>query len=89
MALGARRAQVMRMVIGQALRVIAIGVAVGIPFALAGANSLRALLYGVTPFDPAPLALGAAVLVVVGAAAALIPSRNAAHVDPLVAIRSE
>jgi len=47
------------------------------------------LLYGVTPFDPAPLASGAAVLVIVGVFAALIPSRNAARVDPLVAIRCE
>jgi len=89
MALGARRMQVMRMVIAQALRVVAIGVAIGIPFALAGARSLRALLYGVTPFDPGPLATGAAVLVAVGVLAALIPSRNAARVDPLVAIRCE
>jgi ABC-type antimicrobial peptide transport system permease subunit len=50
---------------------------------------LQALLYGITPFDPAPLAAGAAVLVVVGTLAALIPSRNAARVDPLIAIRSE
>ena len=89
MALGAARWQVVRMVIGQALLVVAIGVGVGVPFALAGARSLRALLYGITPFDPAPLASGAAVLVIVGAAAAIIPSRNAAQVDPLVAIRSE
>ena len=89
MALGARRSQVMRMVLGQALLVVAIGVGIGIPFALAGAQSLRALLYGITPFDPVPLASGAAVLVVVGALAALIPSRNAARVDPLVAIRCE
>jgi predicted permease len=89
MALGARRSQVVRMVIGQALRVVAIGVGVGVPFALLGARSLQALLYGITPFDPAPLAAGAAVLVIVGTAAALIPSRNAARVDPLVAIRCE
>jgi predicted permease len=89
MALGAGRNQVVRMVIGQALRVVGIGVAVGIPFALLGARSLRALLYGITPFDPSPLASGAAVLVIVGVLAALIPSRSAARVDPLVAIRSE
>jgi ABC-type antimicrobial peptide transport system permease subunit len=89
MALGARRSQVVRMVIGQALRVVAIGVGVGVPFALLGARSLQALLYGITPFDPAPLAAGAAVLVIVGTAAALIPSHNAARVDPLVAIRCE
>jgi predicted permease len=89
MALGAGRSQVVRMVIGQALVVVAIGVTVGVPFALAGARSLRALLYGVTPFDPAPLALGAAVLVMVGLLAALVPSRNASRVDPLVAIRCD
>ena len=89
MALGATRSQVVRMVIAQALLVVAIGVGVGIPFALVGARSLRALLYGITPFDPAPLASGAAVLVIVAALAALIPSRNAARVDPLVAIRCE
>jgi predicted permease len=89
MALGARRSQVVRMVIGQALRVVAIGVALGIPFALVGARSLRALLYGITPFDPTTLATGATVLVIVGTLAALIPSRNAARVDPLVAIRCE
>jgi putative ABC transport system permease protein len=89
MALGARRSQVVRMVIGQALLVVAVGVGVGIPFALVGARSLRALLYGITPFDPAPLASGAVVLVIVGALAALIPSRRAARVDPLVALRCE
>jgi len=89
MALGARRSQVVRMVISQALLVVVIGVGLGIPFALAGARSLSALLYGVTPFDPVPLTSGAAVLVFVGVLAALIPSRNAARVDPLVAIRSE
>jgi predicted permease len=56
MALGARRSQVVRMVIGQALLVVAIGIGVGIPFALVGARSFRALLYGITPIDTAPLA---------------------------------
>ena len=89
MALGAGRAQVVRMVIGQAMVVVAIGVGLGVPFALAGARSLRALLYGITPFDPAPLIGGAVALVSVGVLAALVPSRNAARVDPLVAIRAE
>ena len=89
MALGAGRSQVIRMVIGQGLTVVIVGVGLGIPVALLGARSLRALLYGVTPFDPAPLSLGAVVLVFVGVLAALIPSRTAARVDPLVAIRSD
>jgi predicted permease len=89
MALGAPRSRVVRMVLGQALVVVALGVVAGVPFALAGARSLRALLYGVTPFDPMPPASGAIVLAIVGLLAALIPSRNAARVDPLVAIRCD
>jgi predicted permease len=89
MALGAGRGHVMRMVVRQALGVVVIGLAIGVPLALAGARSLRALLYGVTPFDPVPLAIAALVLVVVGVLASLLPSRNAARVDPLIAIRTE
>jgi putative ABC transport system permease protein len=89
MALGASRRQVVRMVVGQALALVALGVVIGVPLSLVGANALRALLYGVTPFDPIPLALSAAVLVAVGAMASLLPSRSAARVDPLIAIRSE
>jgi predicted permease len=89
MALGAGRGQVMRMVMRQALALVVIGVAIGVPLALMGARSLRALLYGVTPFDPLPLAISVAVLILVGALASLLPSRSAAGVDPLIAIRSE
>ncbi|HKS05374.1 MAG TPA: ADOP family duplicated permease [Gemmatimonadaceae bacterium] len=89
MALGASQTQVIRMVLGQALALVAIGVAVGVPLAFVGARSLRALLYGVTPFDPLPLAIGAAVLVAVGTIASLVPSRSAARVDPLIAIRAD
>ena len=89
MALGASRAQVIRMVVGQGLTLVILGVAIGVPLAIAGARSLRALLYGVTPFDPLTLAASSVVLVAVGVVASLLPSRNAARVDPLIAIRSE
>ena len=89
MALGASRAQVIRMVVGQGLTLVILGVAIGLPLAIAGARSLRALLYGVTPFDPVTLASASFVLVGVGVVASLLPSRNAARVDPLIAIRSE
>jgi predicted permease len=89
MALGAGTGHVVRMVIRQALTLVVIGVAIGVPLALAGAQSMRALLYGVTPFDPAPLGISAAVLVTVGLVSSLLPSRNAVRVDPLIAIRSE
>ncbi len=89
MALGAGGGQVMRMVMAQALKLVVVGVVIGVPLALGGARAMRALLYGVTPFDPLPVVLSATVLVVVGLVAALVPSRNAARVDPLVAIRSD
>jgi ABC-type antimicrobial peptide transport system permease subunit len=78
MALGADRGQVMRMVLGQALRLVGMGVAIGIPLALGGARAMRALLYGVTPFDPLPLAASAAVLVAAGLAASRCRAARAA-----------
>jgi predicted permease len=89
MALGASRAQVIRMVLGQGLVLVLAGLLMGVPLALAAARSLGALLYGVTPFDPLTLTLGALILAVAGMTASLIPSANAAKVDPLIAIRAE
>jgi predicted permease len=89
MALGADRRQVVRMVIGQGLTIVALGVVIGVPIALLGARSLRALLYGISAFDPVPLLIGAGVLTLTGALASLIPSNSAAKVDPLVAIRAD
>jgi ABC-type antimicrobial peptide transport system permease subunit len=77
------------MVLGQALKLVLIGVTVGVPLALAGARSMRALLYGVTPFDPLPLVAGVAVLVAVGIVAAILPTRTASRVDPVVALRTD
>lgn len=89
MALGASRGQVVRMVLGQALALVTVGVALGMPLAVLGARSLRALLYGVTPYDAVPLVLGGSALVAVGLLASLVPSGKAARVDPLIAIRAE
>ena len=89
MALGAGRARVVRMILGQSLGVAIAGVVVGVPLALAAANALRALLYGVAPFEPAPFVLAVGVLVTVAVVATLVPSRNAARVDPLIAMRAE
>jgi ABC-type antimicrobial peptide transport system permease subunit len=89
MALGADRAHVVRMVIRQSLVVVAAGVALGVPLSLGASSGLQGLLYGVPPFAPEPLAIAAMVLVSAGVVAALLPSRSASRVDPLVAIRSE
>jgi putative ABC transport system permease protein len=89
MALGADRPNIMRMVMRQSLVVVAAGIAIGVPLALGASSGLRALLYGVTPFAPAPFAIAVMVLAAAGIVATLLPSRNASRVDPLVALRSE
>ena len=89
MALGADARKVVRMVMRQSIVVVAVGVALGVPLALAAAAALRSLLYGVQPFAPMPFVVAAVVLVAVGVAAAILPSRTASRVDPIVAIRAE
>jgi ABC-type antimicrobial peptide transport system permease subunit len=59
------------------------------PVALFAARAMGSLLYGLPPWHPAPPAGAALILLAVGVLASLLPSRNAARVDPLVAIRSE
>jgi len=89
MALGAEAAQVARLVLGQGLRAALIGVALGGAGAYAMARGLASLLYGVTPADPLVFSATAAVLVLVAAAAAWLPARRAARIDPMVALRYE
>jgi putative ABC transport system permease protein len=88
-ALGADRSDVLRMILGQGLRTIFIGVAIGIAGSLALTRTVASLLFGVTPTDP--LTFGGVTLLLVGAAlaACYIPARRATKVDPLVALRYE
>ncbi|HTY41941.1 MAG TPA: ABC transporter permease [Thermoanaerobaculia bacterium] len=89
MALGAGKGRVLRLVLGQALRLAAAAVATGLLAALAASRSLASLLYGVSATDPATFAGVAALLVAVAAFAAWIPARRAARVDPIAALRNE
>jgi predicted permease len=89
MALGATRRTVLWPVIGQSMRLAALGLVIGIPSALALTRLLSSLLYGVTPTDPSVLATAVLSLLFVAAAAGAVPARRASRVDPLVALRSE
>jgi ABC-type antimicrobial peptide transport system permease subunit len=89
MALGASRSHVLRAEIGSALKLVAIGVAVGIPAALAAGRIIATQLFGVSPGDPVTLTAVAASMTLVAALAAFGPARRASRVDPVVALRSE
>jgi putative ABC transport system permease protein len=89
MALGARPADVVRMVVGRAVLLAAAGVAVGLVAALGLTRLLTGLLYGVSPTDPQVYGAIAALLVLVAALASFVPARRAARVDPMLALRGE
>lgn len=89
MALGADRRNVLSLVLRAALAQVGLGLAIGIPTALAGGHLLAHQLYGVRSYDPT--ILGAAAMVVTACAifAASVPARRATRVDPMVALRHE
>ncbi len=87
-ALGARPAQLLEMVLAQGARLAAIGIVLGAGASILASRWIRGLLFGVQPFDPATLAAVAVLFGLVALAACLIPARRAARVDPLTAIRN-
>jgi predicted permease len=89
MALGAGRREVRRLVLGNTLRLVALGAGIGIPAALTLSPLLSGLLYKVEPYDPAVLLLSLGVLVCVALAAGYLPAQRAARVDPVKALRAE
>jgi putative ABC transport system permease protein len=89
MALGARRDGVLMMVLRQGLTLVVIGLAIGIGGALAAGRVLSAYLYQTAPRDPVIYVGVAAVFILAGIVACLIPARRATTVDPLIALRAE
>ena len=89
MALGARRSQVVRMIVFQGLRPTIAGLALGLAASLAAGRLLTQFVYGVGTSDPATLATVSALLVAVAAFAAFLPARRASRVDPMQALRAE
>jgi putative ABC transport system permease protein len=88
-AVGAKPADIRRMVIGRCLLQVILGLAIGLAGALALTRLLRGLLFGVRPDDPLTFSFIAGTLILAAFAAALIPARRASRSDPLAALRMD
>jgi putative ABC transport system permease protein len=89
MALGASRSQVLRSVVQDGLRIVALGLLLGLPCALVAGAAVSAFFLGVSPYDVGSVVAAVLVLLGVGAACGLAPALRAARVDPVVALRED
>jgi predicted permease len=89
LALGADPGNILRQVLRETLVLVLIGIAVGVPLALAGTSLMRSMLFGLGLADPAAILFAVLVLAAVAALAGFLPARRAARVHPMVALRHE
>jgi len=89
MAIGARQADVSRMIMRRGMTLTAWGVLAGLGASLALSRVVRSQLFGVQPSDPLTMISVLAVMTAVAAAAAYLPARRAARVDPIAALRAQ
>jgi len=88
LALGARPAEVLAMVLRQGMGLVVLGLALGAFGGVALSRAMAGLVFGIGPSDPVTYVAGAGLLAVVGACACLIPARRAASVDPIISLRA-
>jgi putative ABC transport system permease protein len=88
-ALGAQRRDVVALVVGQAMAMAALGVAIGVLLALWGGKGLHSMLFGVGPRDPLVLGAATVFLLAVALAAAVAPALRAMRIDPTIAMRAD
>jgi predicted permease len=89
MALGARRPAIVRLVVGQGMRLGWIGLGIGLVLSVATMGVVSSVLYEVTPRDPVVLGSVMGILTVVVAIASLVPARRAMRIDPITSLRSQ
>jgi putative ABC transport system permease protein len=89
MALGAERIQVVRMVLGKAVRLMTVGLVLGLLIASWASRLISTMLYGLKPTDPLTIAVSVLVLAASGLAAGFMPAHRAAHVEPMIALKYE
>jgi ABC-type antimicrobial peptide transport system permease subunit len=89
LAVGARPRGLLRLVVGRGMRLVVAGVGLGCAVAFAATRLLSGVMHGVSTLDPAAFASAAAVLLVAGAAANLVPAARAARTDPVVVLRGD
>jgi len=89
MALGAKQGDVFRMLLGEMMRVVCIGIAFGLAAGVAVAQMIRETIWGVKPTDPLSLGFAICLMLLIAGIAAFLPARRAMRVDPMVALRHE
>jgi predicted permease len=89
MALGAEPLQVLWLVMRESLQLVTVGMAIGVPVALASQRLVASMLFGLRPNDPVTLIGGVVVLLLVAAVAGYLPARRASQIDPMISLRYE
>jgi len=89
MALGAGKPQILKLVVGQGMRLVLAGIAIGFVIALIVTRLIRTLVFGTTAADPVAFSTVAILLLMVALIACYIPARRAAGVDPVFCLKSE